>query len=509
MNYKSISAISFNVGNDIYIYDRYSNEFLNIDEVTEKILDDTYSLDFKPTNYEFDAEDVLKRYKEIERAKADYDILKPFTIPQMSISKGKTTVEKLQGKINGQASNLVFCTTENCNLRCKYCIYSGSYSNSTRVHNNKQLEWNIAQKAIDQYVKISEKTEATNRFISFYGGEPLLNFEIIKQTVDYTIDRGIDVQFSLNTNLILVNEEIIKFLIDNKFAISVSIDGPKCIHDAYRVSNNEKKSYSIVFQNLQKIKDIDSSYFKNKIIINVVIVPHNYDLDILDNYFNSDIFNDFDTGRIKPLQINSEENSFFSQYDYFGFMNKFNKYTLHKFIYAHKTGKTDFSDMKVSYQYHIRGFKQIYFREMNRMNEYDYFWPNGICLPGLRSLFVSTDGYYYPCEKMNDHNSLIIGSVFEGFDIENTVKLIDEYATKSLPLCKHCWAYRFCDVCFMSSQISGRYCQTRKVQFCNGMKRSIYNLFHSYISIVKENPGAFCYLDETGNDIMVNDMRLD
>jgi len=401
MTYKHISAISFNVGNDIYIYDRYSNEFLYIDKITETILDDTFNANFDPAKYEFEPQKVLKRYKEIEKTKADNDVLKPFAIPKLSIAKDKTTFEKVQGKIDGQIPMLVFCTTENCNLRCKYCVYSGNYPTSTRVHNSKKLEWNIAKQAIDFFIEKSKKIEASEKFISFYGGEPLLNFEIIRLTVDYIKRREIDVKFTITTNLTLANDEIINFLIDNNFMITVSIDGPECIHDTYRMSKNETKTHSIILQNLHKIKNIDFDYFKNKIYINVAIVPHRYDLDTLDNYFNSDIFKDVEIEHIKPLQINNEENTFFSHYDYFGFIKNFNEHTLNKFIAAHKAKKTDFSDMKISYQYYIRGIKQIYFSETNRLNEYDYYWPNGICIPGFRSIFVSTDGQYYPCEKMN------------------------------------------------------------------------------------------------------------
>ncbi|GHV43047.1 Cys-rich peptide radical SAM maturase CcpM [Bacteroidia bacterium] len=509
MNYNSISAVSFRVGNDMYIYDRYSNEFLKIDKITEQILDDTYTANFNPANYEFDAKTVLKRYSEIEKVKADNDVLKPFVLPQLSISKEKSTLEKLQSKVEGQISNLVFCTTENCNLRCKYCIYSGSYANATRVHNAKQLKWNIAKMAIDQYVEMSKKTENANRFISFYGGEPILNFQVIKQVVDYVKKRGIDVQFAMNTNLTLVDEKILKFLIDNNFILSVSIDGPECMHDIYRVAKNEKKSHKTVLENLKIIKNIDNDYFKSKVVFNVVIVPHNYDLDILDNYFDSDIFQNIDIKQFKPLQINYEENSFFSRYDYDEFMRNFEKHSLDKFISVHKNRKTDFSDMKISYQYHIRGFKQIYYREMNRLNEYSFFWPNGICIPGLRSLFVATDGKYYPCEKMSDHNPLIIGNVFDGYDIEDTADLIEEYAKKSLPQCKSCWAFRFCGVCFMSSQVDGNFSAAKKVHNCNMIKQYYYSLFHSYINIVKETPDAFDYLDDTERDIMVNDMRTD
>lgn len=80
-----------------------------------------------------------------------------------------------ESKVEG----LILQLTQNCNLRCKYCVYSGGYYN--RTHTNKKMEWNTARKAIDFLIEHSwERPEKT---ISFYGGEPLLEFSLMKKCI--------------------------------------------------------------------------------------------------------------------------------------------------------------------------------------------------------------------------------------------------------------------------------------------------------------------------------------
>lgn len=142
---------------------------------------------------------------------------------------------------------------------------------------------------------------------------------------------------------------------------------------------------------------------------------------------------------------------------------------------------------------------------MDRISEYGYYWPNGICIPGLRSIFVATDGQYFPCERMNTHSPFTIGNIDDGYDINKVVNIIDEYAEKSLSLCENCWAYRFCSTCFMSWPNDNN----RKSKSCENVKKYFFRLFQAYIDIVRDASDAFDYLDTEGNDIIVNDMRLD
>lgn len=93
--------------------------------------------------------------------------------------------------------------------------------------------------------------------LSFYGGEPLLAFELIKKCVNYIKEKyhQKNVNYGLTTNGILLKDDILEFLVKEKFSILVSLDGPKWIHDTGRVLGNNKPTYDIIMNNLMNIKD--------------------------------------------------------------------------------------------------------------------------------------------------------------------------------------------------------------------------------------------------------------
>ena len=99
-------------------------------------------------------------------------------------------------------------------------------------------------------------------YIGFYGGEPLLEFNLIKDTVNYakeqaakkSIDKFYDVKFRLTTNGYLLNKkEIDDFLLTNDIGIDVSLDGPKEEHDKFRVTANMEASWEVIWKNLDDI----------------------------------------------------------------------------------------------------------------------------------------------------------------------------------------------------------------------------------------------------------------
>ena len=492
MEYNNYSAISFEVDGIVYLYDRFSNEFIEIDKDVEKVLSTT---DNAIQN------DLIKDLQD------NFDILRPFKVDKLSISGSKTTLEKIHSKIDGHVSKLVFSTTENCNLRCKYCVYSGEYYGSVREHNNNNLLWRVAQQAVDLFLSVSKNS--TDRYISFYGGEALLNYSLIEKIVNYTKEKNREIKFGIVTNLVVLTDKIAKFLVDNEFAISVSLDGPETIHDLYRLTKNEKKTHKAVIKNLKMLRSLDEENFLKKIIFNILIVPHKYNLNILDEYFSSDLFKDIPLESFKVLQLNYEDNGFFEKYDYQDFIKRFNKFSIDKFFNALTSNKTDFSDMRISYNYNIKPYKRIYFREMNRMTDYSFFWPNGICIPGLRSIFVSTNGKIYPCEKMYDHNSLIIGDVFVGMNLNQIATIIDEYCKKSLNTCSNCWAFRFCEQCYLNSRKGDQYSNEKHQQSCETTKKSMLFYFKNYLSIINKNPNAFEHLDQNEQSLRSYDMILD
>lgn len=104
---------------------------------------------------------------------------------------------------------LTLQVTQNCNLRCSYCVYGGSYIN--RHHCNKRMDFQMAKKAID--FALERSSDSRRLSIGFYGGEPFLEFELIKQCINYVHEmvEGKDVLFTVTTNGTLLTEDKMKF----------------------------------------------------------------------------------------------------------------------------------------------------------------------------------------------------------------------------------------------------------------------------------------------------------
>lgn len=121
--------------------------------------------------------------------------------------------------------------------------------------------------------------------LSWYGGEPFLNFDLIKKSAAYFKSLpwekyGIPVAslgFTANTNLSIINEEILNFLVANAVTLFVSLDGPQEEHDKCRVLANSAGTFALAYPNLMKIKAYSPEYFKNKVtIFGVYTSQHDY-----------------------------------------------------------------------------------------------------------------------------------------------------------------------------------------------------------------------------------------
>ena len=164
--------------------------------------------------------------------------------------------------------NLILQVTQQCNLRCKYCAYSGNYYN--RSHTSNRMDFETAKKAIDFYLKRSEK--ADQLVLSFYGGEPLLEFELIKKCVSYILQRKGDkkILFTMTTNGTLMTEDVIEFLVKYEFNLMISLDGDKKSHDINRRFKTGKGSFDIILENVSRLKAYNEEYY-SKVLFNCVI----------------------------------------------------------------------------------------------------------------------------------------------------------------------------------------------------------------------------------------------
>jgi len=177
--------------------------------------------------------------KEIKRFLHELKKEKFLVYSIFSEEKFREKVRKKLKKIKYQPMGMCFLVSTGCNYRCKYCCLE----HSIKIHSlrPKLMSFKIAKEAVDFFFKYSSNPQ----YICFFGGEPLINFKVIKETVEYINTKypNKKIFFRINTNGSLVNQEIAKFFAKYNFVIGVSIDGTKKYHNLCRVYQNGKGTF--------------------------------------------------------------------------------------------------------------------------------------------------------------------------------------------------------------------------------------------------------------------------
>ena len=144
--------------------------------------------------------------------------------------------------------SLVMNLTNQCNLSCQYCYEFGEDKVATPDGKPKFMSEEVAKASVDHLIASSKGRRAVH--ITFFGGETLMNFPLLKWVVNYATEQarlaGQFIDFSLTTNGTLLSPEVIDFLVENSIGVTVSMDGPKEMHDALRVYANGKGSYDVL-----------------------------------------------------------------------------------------------------------------------------------------------------------------------------------------------------------------------------------------------------------------------
>jgi len=164
---------------------------------------------------------------------------------------------------NKEIFEMKLSITTDCVLRCDYCFVDKSQKPSF-------MSFETAKKSIEFFLN----SKGREKILKIYGGEPLLNFELVKKITPYAKilakKRKKNLTLSLCTNAILLTPEIIDFFKNNKFQLAISFDGQKRTHDRFRKFANGKGSFEKVKENLKYLlKIID----KKDIAANMAVVP--------------------------------------------------------------------------------------------------------------------------------------------------------------------------------------------------------------------------------------------
>ena len=160
---------------------------------------------------------------------------------------------------------LVLNVTERCNLACSYCLFSGSYENE-RSETSVKMKPETAKRAIDGFVPLSKQTTS----IGFYGGEPLSNFDLVREVVRYmaVVYPEKTPVFMMTSNFCNVSDRVIEELIKNGVYLTVSLDGPKEIHDKNRKFKDGRPTWDKIMENLARVEQFSREYAETHLTYN-------------------------------------------------------------------------------------------------------------------------------------------------------------------------------------------------------------------------------------------------
>ena len=186
--------------------------------------------------------DIEECYEQVEELKNQGKLFTPDTFESMA--------GHLKAKTSGVVKALCLHIAHTCNLNCSYCFASqGKYHGDRAV-----MSFEVGKRALDFLVENSGSRR--NLEVDFFGGEPLMNFEVVKQLVAYARsiekEKGKNFRFTLTTNGVLVDDDVIEFANRECSNVVLSLDGRKEIHDRYRVDYAGNGSWEKIVPKFQK-----------------------------------------------------------------------------------------------------------------------------------------------------------------------------------------------------------------------------------------------------------------
>lgn len=175
-----------------------------------------------------------------------------------TIEKEKKLIQQLKLlTTDTQFQSLYLIASTACNLDCDYCFYRSSASDSLKHRQN--MDFSVAKKALLDFKKIVEANTRDKDYwqqITFYGGEPLLNKNMLYKAIPYVREHfEKDTNLVINTNATLISKDDISLFKDNQVEVQVSLDGDRDKHDLHRKTQQGFPTYDIVMNNIKKLLD--------------------------------------------------------------------------------------------------------------------------------------------------------------------------------------------------------------------------------------------------------------
>lgn len=372
---------------------------------------------------------------------------------------------KSSGKLTPKI--LVLELTQQCNFRCKYCIYSGAYKHE-RQHSAKTMTHLNIDQICDKFFQAGNSPE----HVSFYGGEPLLRFDLIKYMYEKNDAMGFHPHYALTTNGSLLRDSSIRrFFIDRNFNINISYDGVN--HDLHRKPNDNHVSSVEIQEVLHAIKQEAPSYFKKHISLSATLAPPYNLLSNAEHFMSDPLLCEL---KIGINTVNEENNAFFSQYDM----------DAERMAYQHDLKQL--LELYISSPLPLPPFLDSLFGrsairiEDREMSIADMLYPPGQCEIGIHRTFITATGELYMCERVGSYGYLG-GLCSHTNNSDNYHSIANDFSKAMAKRCPYCYLNRICDMCLSTLREGNTIGNDEYIDAACKRKREWYDMiFYAYLT---------------------------
>ena len=366
-------------------------------------------------------------------------------------------------------STLVLNVTSKCNLSCGYCYEYGEDRLVDEGTMPRFMDEATARESVEFMLAQAGDRDTVN--LTFFGGETLLNFKLLRTTLEYARRRGTEegkrVRFSLTTNGTLLRPEIIEWLVENEVGVTVSIDGPKDVQDKLRVLNNGAGSYELM---APKVKALLERHQGHQVAARVTLTRENLDIHRIFRHLTQEM--GFSEVGFAPVTTSSCRSYALDEPGYDSMLRQFGELARDWLEHAVRDEPHGFSNIRESVQEIHRGFSKAY-----------------PCGAGLGLMGVATDGNVSLCHRFAGSAEHTLGSVTEGIDRGKQTDFLEANHIAYKPDCHSCWARPLCSGgCYHEAHTRYGTTTAPNLHYCDWIRSWTHTCLEIYGELAERNP---------------------
>lgn len=365
---------------------------------------------------------------------------------------------------------LVLNVTNQCNLACTYCYEFGADKIATPAGKPKYMTLETAKASVDLLIAEAVGRKAVH--ITFFGGETLMNFRLLRDVVDYanaaTAAVGKGITYSLTTNATLLTEEIVTFLSENRIGVTVSMDGPPEVQDKHRVYKNGKGSYAVIEP---RLRTLIANHRTRAVTARVTLTEGVTDVVRIFRHLKDDL--GFHEIGFAPVTTGEERAYSIDANGMDDVLAQFTALADEWLDYALRGEMHGFTNVSETISELISG--------VNKSHP---------CGAGLGLMGVSPSGDLSPCHRFTDADTHVMGHVSSGIDRAKQSDFLARGHVEAKYDCQSCWARPLCaGGCHHEAFV--RYGDTghANLHYCDWIRQWTDTCLRIYGELAVKNPG--------------------